>query len=293
MIHYEDSSAFFSASSAIASFADGVKVPLTHATIGSKPMGLEWILTETGAQDDAGNNATEQQAPFRIVRLVMISPNLDWRKNADYMWKLDNAWMSDVDWGWLHWNSNSYIDSAIQLPNGSVKNPSNVLFECDVMEFHFESILPSGFRRSTDPVVTDTRLVLSDVKLGTYMDKEKNKPHDVYNPCHPGLFDDNGCTIVDGVIASSATVPSTFKLWTSTSSGVLSDWWTRSPLWQKLVASVGCVALVVIMMMLTTRLLRWCHYRQRTKLYQQINPTREEEDLVLQEHENFEDETKD
>jgi hypothetical protein len=122
MIHYYDEWYLFSASSVVASFGDGVEVPLDNVTLrSSTPMGDEWIFSTTTTSKSTNNNHNSSDTNNntfvpRMVRLILISPEQDWRRNAGYVWKLDNAWMSDADHAWLHWNSNSFIDSAILNP---------------------------------------------------------------------------------------------------------------------------------------------------------------------------------
>ncbi|KAG7353588.1 hypothetical protein IV203_002943 [Nitzschia inconspicua] len=276
MIHYQDDIRSFSASSIVASFGDGVEVSLDNVTfIASTPMGDEWILS---TNDDGDYRDTTVS---RVVRLITISPEKDWRMNASYAWKLDNAWMSDEDYSWLHWNSNSYVDSVVRVP-GDSEHPNSQIFTCNVMEFHFDAILPSGFRRSSDPIVTNTRVVLKNVQWGSNLvtlDKDKLQH---YSPCS-GPRDGNKdpiCIIMDGVVSgeSSWRIPSPPS---STLNNLL--------VWQLLLLLGVVLGIIILCAYLVWKLIRCCFHWQRTKRYQEINPSQGEGDLTL--YENCEEES--
>jgi hypothetical protein len=289
MIDYFDERFLFSASSVVASFGDGVEVPLNNVTLRtSTGMGDEWIFSST----ETSNNILP-----RVVRLILISPEQDWRRHVSYVWKLDSAWMSDSDHGWLHWNSNSFVDSILQIPGDDPDDfPASIVLTCDTMEFHFESILPNGFRRSSDPIVRNTRVVLKDVHIGANL-MSTNQPFlKDYSPCGGDIGHEQikegrpKCSIVDGAISESSSgwIPD------SSSSSPIFDW----PMWQLMVLLGLVLALATLCLVAIWRLIQYCCHWHRTKRYQQINPTHEEEDLSLDEIDHdypidtFVDETK-
>lgn len=302
MIHYQDDNHLFSASSIVAFFGDGVEVSLDTVTLrASTPMGEEWILSRDSAEEE------DERAAHRVVRLITITPDKDWRQNnnnnaaasVSYAWKLDNAWMSDPDdlTAWLHWNSNSYIDSVLQVPTGDdpaayLKNTTTTttyqMLSCNVMEFHFDAILPSGFRRSTDPIVTDTRVVLKNVKMGSNLQTIEEKYLHYYDPCtgqsSMGKHDSGSyCAVVDGAVSSTF---SSFSGWTRPNAATfLND----SPVWE-IVLFVGILlGMAVLLWYLVGRLFQCCCHWQRTKRYQQINSSHDEDDLALAEEEEEND----
>jgi hypothetical protein len=278
MIQYYDEGFLFSASSVVASFGDGVEVPLDNITFrSSTPMGVEWIFSTTEKYSINNNRNSNDAVVPRVVRLILISPQQDWRRNVSYAWKLDNAWMSDPDHGWIHWNSNSFVNSVIQIPSGDDSPTSKAVLTCDTMEFHFESILPSGFRRSSDPIVTNTRVVLNNVQMGsnlTMSTKSKSK-FKLYCPCDDvdGLDVTKGrptCHIVDGVLSESSSG------WIPASS--VSTMFDLPTI--QLMVMLGLVLVLATLCLVTLRqLIQWCCHWHRTKRYQPINHTHVVEDL--------------
>jgi hypothetical protein len=225
MIHYQDDEFLLTASSIEATFSDGATLSLTNITIRpSTPIGDELIIS-TG--DDSSNS--------RGVRLILISPERDWRRNQTYAWKLDNAWMSDPTADWLHWNVESYINSAIQVPQ------ENNVFACALLEFHFS---PIGLKHHYDPVVTNSKVVLRDVKIGAHFSSAPQKP---YSPCA------DGCSVIDGTVTSA--------FGSATSDGT---YW-----------KVGVVLGAILIILGFSSC--WCR-RRRADLYDKLSP---EEDLNL------------
>lgn len=291
MIHYQDDRNLFSASSIVGYFGDGAEVSLDHVSLNaSTPMGDEWILSSSTTTTTT--NGTAVVVPKVVVRLIVINPDQDWRRGASYQWKLDNAWMVAFDSNdqnaWLHWNSNSYIDSVIQI---STDDNHNTVWTCDSMEFHFEAILPSGFRRWSDPVVaTNTRVVMKKVQLGMHLITTSCEEQDwrYYSPCEAGRHSSSSCEVVDGVVSSSG-ISSTTK-WIPNS---VSVWKDEQPLWKQLMLLGLTVGLIVFCLSLTWRLIQTCCHWHRTKRYEQINPSEEEDDLALDEVVEEEEENED
>jgi len=159
MISYQDQGFYFSTSSAQATFHNGVTKTLDMITVEPKtPMGDLIVLSSS-------STAEQDENPY-LIRLVFISPAQDWRtqsKETDYIWKLDNAWMSTSSSSWLHWNVQSFVDSAIRM-EGTHNASSSSLFTCDQMEFHFRP-LRGG---TTD---SNSYLTLYNVKIGSHLEE--------------------------------------------------------------------------------------------------------------------------
>ena len=194
MVHNNPTSSFIlKASSIQATFADGLILDLDNITIQeSTPLGDEWILCSSSQQPNDDDGVI--RPPLRMVKLILITPDHDWRKNQTYAWKLDNAWMSDPDLGWIHWNVEAYVDSQIQVPD------HNMLLQSQRMEFHFR---PIGMQSAASfPVLTTlAKLVLQDVEMGVHVSNVNDTIR--YNPCYHSHHCQQGegyCSIIDGVI---------------------------------------------------------------------------------------------
>lgn len=244
MVSYEDENFFIKASSIDASFGDGTTLPLDTITVSpSTPMG-DVILMSSTVDDD------------RVVRLVLISPAQDWRQNQFYAWKLDNAWMSDRSYKWLHWNVESFTTSEIQVPS------NNSVFACESMEFKFSRI---GTKHSAFGGEERTKVVLRDVKIGaalSFTTQEK----ELYRPCL-----EETCSIIDG--ATTAGRKGVFD----GANGL-----SRSAGTHVVIVAFGLSLLFGGLLIVVD----WVRKRRRTKLYQQINPIEDEEDLQLAEEES-------
>eukprot|EP00980_Cylindrotheca_fusiformis_P022315 scaffold9191_cov114-Cylindrotheca_fusiformis.AAC.10 len=210
-----------------------------------------------------------------VVRLVLITPDQDWRKNQTYEWKLDNAWMSDKQQKWLHWNVESFIASEIYVPPG---NHSSI-FSCEKMEFHFRPIRPvqnshlGGIERAAN-------VILHNVQIGAHFTNTtkttKEDEEDIYyRPCL-----DDTCWMVDGVTVSpNPILCEDSKAFFSTSRFEMKNTMT-------IVVGSSLIASLVLFCCF------WrCRNRRRAKLYQRIVPTdTEENDLHLAEEEEEEEE---
>ena len=99
----------------------------------------------------------------------------------------------DTNGDWLHWNIQSYVDSAIQIPTSSnnENDDTNTVFMTPSMEFYFSPIIPNGLPRGK--VDKSNGLVLKDVKLGAHLNGVDDIPN-TYNPCNLR----SPCSIVDG-----------------------------------------------------------------------------------------------
>jgi hypothetical protein len=247
MVSFENEKYLISASSIDATFGDGATLSLDTITVtSSTPMGDEIVLSST---DDDDN---------RVIRLILTSPDQDWRHNQDYYaWKLDNAWMTDQEYKWLHWNVESFINSEIQVPT------NNSVFACESMEFHFS---PIGMRHSHFGTEEPTKVVLLDVKIGASLSFSTDEKK-IFRPCS-----DDTCSLVDGTI---------------TGDGGIFGGGGGNSISINLEANVATVALgSSLLIALIWVLICWILKRRRTKLYQEINPTAEEEDLQLSEEES-------
>jgi hypothetical protein len=262
---YQDENIIFSASNIVASFGDDDDtIPLDTVTHRSSVAGDELILSSASQKD-------------KIVKLVTIPPEFDWRKNQSYVWKLDNGWMSNNEYGWIHWNSNSYIDSVIQIPSSSGNN--TVLLICDTMEFHFTPILPTGFSHAYDQVIPSTKITLSNVQLGLLRDTTENndKQFQYYHPCNhrtTTMSKSNRrdtCAIIDGTISSGIYGSTTYNTLSNSTLFFADD----RPIWQ---LSILIAVVVFVVAFLVYILIRWCVHYERTKRYQEINPMNNCED---------------
>jgi hypothetical protein len=185
MIHYQDDQFLLQASSIEATFSDGITLPLTNITTRlDTPLGDEWVFANA---DDAS----------RVVRLILNTPNQDWRKNQTYAWKVDSASMSDEQFTWTHWNVERFVNSKVSVPT------NQSIFTTDRLEFHFRPIGAASF---FDPVIANSKVVLQNVQLGAHF-LEGSKT-EIYKPC-PG-----SCSVVDGhVVGAVGTYISKSELW--------------------------------------------------------------------------------
>lgn len=263
MILYRDGNFFFSSSSVVATFPDGIERPLDNVTIKpSTPLGEEWYLTSSS---DSQSSSSSSSSSSQIVRLIVIPPNQDWRTDQNYLWKLDSAWMSDSDDGetaWLHWNPNSYVNSVIQVPSSSSfeKTTIHPIFACEMMEFHFAPILSSGLPRyQVSPAVSGPRVTLQNVRIGAYLNgtNRMNPKEELYYPC-PGQ---RSCSVVDGDVRV-------------VDDNTLSKELTVHPL----ILMVGILLVVLLAMVCLVTL---CCRIQRMKRYEQIIPNVDDNDLSL------------
>lgn len=219
VVEYKDEYFHFSASSIEASFGverDDVKTKkLDTVTIQrDTPVGDQIILTSSSskssnnninqADEDHVEEGRDETVPaVEEIRLIFISPELDWRKNQNYIWKLNGAWMSDPTYMWLHWNVESNINSIIQIPSPSLSSSlttatsnitTNKLFGCDYMEFDFTAI---GSRRRE----SNAKVIFHDVQMGTHISApSSDKDHLlIERPCI-GEKTKKTCSVVNGKV---------------------------------------------------------------------------------------------
>jgi len=109
----------------------------------------------------------------REARLYFIPPELDWKKNETYDWKLNQAWMSDDYYGWVFWNVNGFINSQLQL------SEHKQVFHCDHVEFTFWHNSPKGRFGGNEG-----KLVMENVEMAAFLPTDFNEAsHTIYNPC--------------------------------------------------------------------------------------------------------------
>ena len=111
------------------------------------------------------------------MHLYFIPPKLDWHKNEAYSWKLNQAWMSDVFYGWVFWNVNGYINLELQV------SISNVLFQCNCVEFTFWNNAPHGHVSDAEGTLTMKNVEMAAF-LSTEYEYNKSSPTTMYNPCN-------------------------------------------------------------------------------------------------------------
>jgi hypothetical protein len=283
MIQYQDDNFFFSASSIVAIFPDGLERSLDNVTIkSSTPLGEEWYLTTSNTDSQSSSSSLfSSSSSSHIVRLIVIPPKHDWRRDQSYTWKLDSAWMSDSDESdvaWVHWNVNSYVNSVIQVPSVPSQLEQSAttippIFACAKMEFHFSPILRSSVppTHQTSPVVAGPRVTLQNVRMGVYLNgtKSMNPPKEeaLYYPCQNDQ--DNSCSVVDGDVVASVVAGNNTTIGTKEITKL------------SLIGIGGIVVLVVLFVMICA--VKWCCRIHRTKRYEQIIPPNvEDDDLTLQ-----------
>jgi len=182
---FQDEDFWIQASSIQATFGDGSSMELDTISVNATtPMGMEILITS----DDI------EHPEKRSIRLVLIRPDQDWRPNAAYAWKLDNAWMADQlspsapTYSWLHWNVESYVDSRIQVPQ------FNNVWKCDELEFHFKPI-GKGSSGSFSQSQINPTVTLTDFRIGAMMSQSPEE-FQIYIP--PECNGQEVCKFVDG-----------------------------------------------------------------------------------------------
>lgn len=276
MASYQDDDFLFSASSLEATFTDGSTLRGSNSDViihRDTPLGDEvWIVERSGQDSNArGKGSRSSTEGVRVVRLIFITPEQDWRRNQTYAWKLDSAWMSSMTIPsdpseprpWLHWNVQSYINSAIQVP------ASNLILDFEELELlHFRPI------RDVDnpyhsPVTHKERLLLKDVQFGLHF-PSNNETIELISPCP----DDRAfCSIVDGEVQAT---PETSTAGLPNEKNRVSS--SRPPSAKIELEEAGATILLVFSIII----LCLCFWRrhQRSKLYEQLSPN-PDEDLSL------------
>lgn len=167
------------------------------------PLGTELWITD----------ADSEAVTSRTIRLIFWQDAAiqDWRKAARYGWKLDSAWISnpkssssdnngssDEEYDWWHWNVQSFIDSAIQVPESNEPNSLPYLWDCGgKVSFPFHPIL-SGTRTSPG-----AELVFQGLKIGFGRDMSQTSAHQLISP--PGT-DPETCVVVDGSVVTGSNL---------------------------------------------------------------------------------------
>ena len=123
---------------------------------------------------------------IRQVRLYFIPPEKDWQSNQTYRWKLNQAWMSDLYYGWVYWNVNGYIDSQVKTSD------QYDVFQCEYMEFQYYHNAVKGRYDATEGT-----LVLNNVEMGAFLPLGYNEESLIrYNPC----AGQGPCRAIDGIV---------------------------------------------------------------------------------------------
>lgn len=231
------------------------------------PLGTELWISEA---DAVGEPTNESMA--RTLRLIFIAPSMDWRKAANYDWKLDSAWISNPkseqdneEYDWWHWNVQSFVDSAIQVPK-SDDDPWR--WDCDRVELPFHPLLEDNRGWSTRSP-SDSQLILSGVRIG--FGRNISTTSDVFSPC-AGL---DSCAVVDGEVVATSKLES---LWNSATFSST----TIEPASLRM-EFLGLGVLIVTMLV---GFVAWCKRRQRFMDYQRLHPT-PETDLTLHEEDSY------
>ena len=213
----------------------------------------------------------EPNEELYTIRLIVITPEKDWRTSASYAWKLDSAWMSSPPSAsssrpsdrrsWLHWNVESYIDSVIQVDD------SNQIWECDELDLHFRPIREArtSSAQHSNQLVTPPmeRMTLKGFRLGLGFNRSVvDTGTDHYSPCAS-----QPCVVVDGSVQGGTGRDKGDAASTGPSS-------TRSTEWE-----VGAqeVALLAVLLAALFILGMVCYRRyHQTKLYDRLTPLADE-----------------
>jgi hypothetical protein len=197
MIGLQNDEFLVSASSLEATFSDGVSLQDPNVNLTIHP--------GTTLGDEIWIQGTAPEHESYIIRLVIIPPDRDWRQSASYAWKLDSAWMSAVSpeattYSWLHWNVESYVDSAIQADD------SNEILECDELELHFRPIREDSTSRypyTTAPMIPNERLILRGLRLGLHRSaapRNASSTTTTTTCMSPCASTSQPCIVVDGAV---------------------------------------------------------------------------------------------
>jgi hypothetical protein len=163
---------YFQASSIEASFRDGSQLVFDNES-------LHFNSTTIG---ELISFSYQDETQLREARLYYITPELDWRSNQTYQWKLTQSWISDEFYGWIFWNVNGFVDSDLRA--------TDHLFQCEHVEFSYWHNAPrSQFAES------EGRLVMTNVEMGAFLpDNFSESSFTRYNPCHGK----GPCRAIDG-----------------------------------------------------------------------------------------------
>lgn len=174
-VRYVADSIYFQASSVQAIFRDGEHIEYESESIHYNSTVIGDYLSFTDAN---GNKKRE-------ARLYFIPPQLDWKQNQTYHWKLNQAWISDDYFGWLFWNVNGFIDSQLQ------RSSDSEVFQCEYVELDFWSNSPKGRFQTYQG-----KLIMKNVQLAAFLPTAYKEASLIrFNPCGEDM-----CRAINGNI---------------------------------------------------------------------------------------------
>ena len=274
--------------------ADSVEVTLPDGTtLGDQDYFNVSLVPETALGNELWIEGRRKSQPqvneeeLYIVRLILISPDKDWRTSASYAWKLDSAWMSSpgeppspaeespYPSSWLHWNVESYTNSVIQV------NDSNHIWECDELVLNFRPIRETRTTAQypNQLATNKERVILKGLRLGLLFNRSVVHPEtDYFSPCEKS----RPCVVVDGVVQerTGGKQRDAISLGTSSTSG--REWKVGTQ-----VVALLAVLVVAALFVLTVV----CHRRyHQSKLYRKLTPA-PNDDLTLKEEDSYQNTT--
>jgi hypothetical protein len=126
----------------------------------------------------------DESFQLREVRLYFIPPELDWRVNQTFQWKLTQSWIYDTFYDWIFWNVNGFVNSNLRARDDR-------LFQCEHVEFTYWHNAPRGYSAESEG-----RLVMKNVEMGAFLSLGFNESSVTrYNPCGK-----EPCRAVDGLV---------------------------------------------------------------------------------------------
>mmetsp|Transcript_10921 Transcript_10921/g.15630 ORF Transcript_10921/g.15630 Transcript_10921/m.15630 type:complete len:261 (+) Transcript_10921:120-902(+) len=190
-----NSNIFFQASEIEAFFPDQQSL-----TFGSEDIHVETRSNDRDVLVLQRGNDTQH-----AVRFYIITPEQDWRLNANFTWSLTMGWMKtpgikETADQWLYWNKENNVKSQIQGFSGTE------LFSVDSVTLHFEAMSRYPWRKKRSilsPKFPATKIVLKDVLLGAHLSDAN--PELRHQPCQSNTI----CDIVDGLVVSESTTTGT------------------------------------------------------------------------------------
>ncbi len=177
-VRYVADNIYFQASSVQAIFRDGEHVEYESGSIHHNST----VIGDYLSFIPNGNKKRE-------TRLYFIPPELDWKQNETYHWKLNQAWMADDYYGWLFWNVNGFINSQLQLSSDSE------LFQCDYVEFTFWNNAPKGRFGGNQG-----KVIMKNMEVAAFLPTAYEEVSLVrFNPC------EGACRVINGKITCRST----------------------------------------------------------------------------------------
>lgn len=130
------------------------------------------------------------------LRFYWMPPEMDWRKNQTYFYKLTSSWISSDSQDWLFWNVNNQVDSDLILPTDRYHG-----LQCEYMEFHYKE-RSNKKKKKNNPFAHDATLKMWDVQTGFVPKGQNLTAIQLYKPCELRT-----CRAIDGKVYCGAWRP--------------------------------------------------------------------------------------